>query len=61
MDDFTNLLKDYGNVEAKNVFYWFRNNHTRNKRKQEKETHADNKRMKTNLQLQKNELIEERK
>jgi hypothetical protein len=44
IDHFTNLLKQYGNIEAKNVFYWFQNNHARNKRKQEKETHADNKR-----------------
>ena len=38
IDEITIQLKEHGNVQAKNVFYWFHNTHERYKRKQKMET-----------------------
>lgn len=36
INEITELLKVHGNVEAKNVFYWCQNSHSRHKRKQQR-------------------------
>ena len=42
LNDITKLLKVHGNVESKNVFYWFQNSYNRKKRKEQKNSMLHN-------------------